>query len=140
MPVSFLDQVIRDDSPILSEIYSEVDGTSKSLHEAGKCIDLNAVRQSIYYIFQTVRGSRFFNPGFGGNPGPLLFELSNPSFAERAMETVASSIRNHEPRVEVNTSLSSVDVDASAGKAVINLVFNMVGDKNNLFRTSFDII
>ncbi len=69
--------------------------------------DVEAVKQSVLNILLTNHGERPFNPSFGGNLRAYLFENYTPALHAAIESVIKNSLKNHEPRVRVET----VDVE-----------------------------
>jgi phage baseplate assembly protein W len=65
--------------------------------------DVEAVKQSVMNILLTGTGERPFNPTFGGNLRSYLFENFDDVVEAAMKSTIISSLRNHEPRVKVDS-------------------------------------
>ena len=68
-----------------------------------------AVKQSVLNILLTKRGEKPFDPNFGTNITGQLFENFDPIVETILDGEIRTSLRNHEPRVEV----LNVTVDGS---------------------------
>lgn len=75
-------------------------------------IDVKAVKESMKNILLTDKGSRVFNPSFGGNIRALLFENKySPALFKMVEEEVKTTINIYEKRVTLESveCLSSLD-------------------------------
>ena len=98
-------------SPIRAreKYYSDLDLAFDKNPNTGDLVrkfDLNAVKQSLRNILATNHGEKPFDPYFGANLRPLLFETFDPVVELMIQSQVENAIVNYEPRVEV----LSVDV------------------------------
>ena len=100
--------------------YNDIDLSfaKKTNGDIFKKTDAAAVKQSIKNIVLTGRYERPFNPYFGGNLGPFLFNLDTEFDEEDIKDRIISSVSNYESRatiIEVKSVISpdfnSVDVD-----------------------------
>lgn len=69
--------------------------------------DAEAVKQSVQNILLTGRGERPFNPTFGGNLRAYLFENFDAVTEAAIKNVIINSLRNHEPRVKVDSVIVS---------------------------------
>jgi phage baseplate assembly protein W len=63
--------------------------------------DTDAIRNSLYNLFTTRPGQKLLTPAFGSNLEQFLFESVNELNARVIGDTIYTSIRRFEPRVEV---------------------------------------
>lgn len=79
--------------------------------------DDRAIKQSVLNILLTKRGEKPFDPNFGTNITAQLFENFDPIVETILDGEIRSSLRNHEPRVEV----LNVTVDGSPDRNNLNV-------------------
>ena len=88
--------------------------------------DIPDVYQAIYSIFKTKKGSRVFNPEFGADLSRYLYEPCDEITARNMMYDITVSL-NQEPRVQLDSSQSSVVPDPTANTMIIVLALNVPG-------------
>lgn len=82
--------------------------------------DLNAIKNSIVNLFNTVPGERLLLPDYGCDLRQYIFESINESNARFIGRTIKRSIEQWEPRVNVLNI--NVDAYVDQGEYVITLV------------------
>ncbi len=80
----------------------------------------SAIARSIRNIVFTSPGEKPFNPDFGSNLSKILFELVDDIVAIDIKDEIETSIRNYEPRVE----LEEVDVEPDFDNNEFNVRIN----------------
>lgn len=85
--------IYYEDLSLNPEINSEGDVTTVT--------NKDSIKQSIYMIINTARGSRPFMPDYGSRIKGFLFEPFDESTAKRIGNELQESILNHEPRIEI---------------------------------------
>ncbi len=84
-------------------------------------IDVKSVKESMKNILLTDRGSRVFNPSFGGNIKSLLFENKySPALFKLVEEEVRRTINTYEPRV----TLESVECVGTMDDNILHILIN----------------
>jgi len=63
--------------------------------------DINAIKNSIFNIFNTIPGERYLIPTFGCNLMRYLFQPISEITANAIGQTILSAIRDWEPRVKI---------------------------------------
>jgi len=86
----------------------------------------DAIDQSIENILSTRIGDRFYNPTFGSNIHEILFEPLNQSTANLLFQEIVRALGLWEPRIEIQTSASIVEVDQEEYAFRIILVYLIV--------------
>lgn len=105
-------QFLYNDLPFNMELGSDGDVPMKG--------DRDAIRQAIFNILNTVKGSRPINPDFGCNLNLYLFEPYNENTAMKIGEDISRNI-NGEPRI---TPLKiDVTMDDENAAYVIDVVY-----------------
>jgi phage baseplate assembly protein W len=84
-----------------------------------------AIARSVRNLILTDNGEKFFNPNLGSGISSLLFEPITRITASSIQTRIENTIRNYEPRVELN----SVDVVPNEAQNEFNVVirYNIVG-------------
>ena len=80
--------------------------------------DIEVLNQSITNLFNTPKGSRFFNRRYGTNLQSLVFENINDNLLDIISVIIFQEIREFEPRVTIN-SLSDVDISFDYNNKII---------------------
>jgi phage baseplate assembly protein W len=75
--------------------------------------NLNSVKQSIYMILNTPKGTRIFNPEYGSRLKSFLFEPYDDTTARRIGTDLSESLNNWEPRITIINI--NVDMDGVSG-------------------------
>ena len=73
--------------------------------------DLQAIKQSIKNIFNTMPGQRLLNPKFGLNLAAFLFEPVNRITADTIARAIYFELPRQEPRIELDNISVMGDVD-----------------------------
>lgn len=107
------------------EIYSDINGTSPETQD--KVINIDSIYQSIYNILNTRRGERAHLPEFGCDLEDIPFEPLDDDTAFLIFEIITEAISRWEPRVYLNTGLSSVEPDEDNNAYDVTLVFSIAG-------------
>jgi len=109
------------------EYYSDF-GIDLNIHpgkkDLSRFINEEAVKRSVKNLILTNTGERLFQPAVGANLSRLLFELADNDSLDLAKDQVTSTLRVHEPRINV-----------------IGVIANLLPDNNSLSLTiSFSLI
>jgi phage baseplate assembly protein W len=86
-------QIFYQDLPINPSVDSTGDLSSVQ--------NLNSVKQSIYMILNTPKGTRIFNPEYGSRLKTFLFEPYDETTAKRIGVDLSESLSNWEPRITI---------------------------------------
>lgn len=114
MPRSLKRQFLYNDLPFNMELGADKDVPLKG--------DREAIRQAIFNIINTVKGSRPINPEFGCNLNLYLFEPYNEDTAMKIGKDIQRGI-NGEPRI---TPLRiDVIMDDESGGYEVNVVYSI---------------
>jgi hypothetical protein len=96
---------------LMQEPFEMVIG-NRTVKGAGKDIkvayDLNAIRNSILNLFNTIQGHRFLLPDYGCDLRRFLFEPISEAAAYDIGRTISENLEKWEPRV----TLISINIDA----------------------------
>lgn len=114
MPRSLKRQYLYNDLPFNMQLGADKDVPFKG--------DSDAIRQSIFNIINTVKGSRPLNPEFGCNMNLYLFEAYNEETAMRIGQDIRRNISN-EPRI-VPLKIDVV-MDDENGSYEVNVVYSI---------------
>lgn len=107
-------QFLYNDLPFNMELGSDGDVPMKG--------DRDAIRQAIFNILNTVKGSRPINPDFGCNLNLYLFEPYNENTAMKIGEDISRNI-NGEPRITpLKIDVTMDDENAAYAIDVVYLV------------------
>ena len=87
----------------------------------------DAIKKSIRNIVQTIPSERFFNPIFGAEVRPSLFEFVDYGTASILEKQIAVAIENYEPRVENSTVFVNPRPDLNPFEITIS--FTIVGQE-----------
>jgi len=83
--------------------------------------DVDAVKSSMKNILLTDRGTRVFNPNFGGNIRKFLFENKfSPALTKLVEEEVIRAINTYEPRVTLESVECIMPMDDNIMRVIIN--------------------
>lgn len=85
------------------------------------------LKKSIRNIVQTIPSERFFNPVFGAEVRPSLFEFVDYGTASILEKQIFVAIENYEPRVE-NTTVN-VDPRPDLNAFEVTIKFKIVGQE-----------
>lgn len=87
----------------------------------------DAIKKSIRNIVQTIPSERFFNPTFGAEVRPSLFEFVDYGTASILEKQIFIAIENYEPRVE--NTVVNVDPRQDLNAFEIRISFRIVGQE-----------
>jgi phage baseplate assembly protein W len=98
-------------------------------------VDSKSVIQSILNILRTKTGEIPFIPDFGLDLESKLFDLMTPGIELDILTEVFDAIETYEPRVDLQTGASSVELFEEENRIELNLVFTILGfsDDEKLF-------
>lgn len=110
-----------------SELYSDF-LTDLDLHpvknDVVRCINENAVKQSIKNLIMTNRGDRIFNNTLGCDVRAMLFEQLSPATERVVTNLIKTTIENYEPRARVHDIVTQSDYDNNAVN--VTIVFSVI--------------
>lgn len=98
-------------------VYSDIDFKWRRLSASGdlnKVTNENAINQSLLSLFNTTRGERVFNPGYGSNLKRLLFEPLDTFTGQSVLDELKQTVSVWEPRIKLTELNVEVDYDNSA--------------------------
>ncbi len=104
-------------------VYSDINQTLKTNYH----YDLDSIKQSIYNILTTRKGTRLFLADFGSNLEGYLFEPMDAVVEYMIYTEVIDAISRWEPRVLIDQSTSYVEQDPDYHVYTVYLVFQIVG-------------
>lgn len=87
----------------------------------------DAIKKSIRNIVQTIPSERFFNPVFGAEVRPSLFEFVDYGTASILEKQIFVAIENYEPRVE--NAFVNVDPRPDLNAFEVTIKFKIVGQE-----------
>ena len=94
-------------------------------------INLEAIKNSIVNIFNTIPGSKILNPEFGLNLNQYLFEPLNEETAKNIGEAIYSTLVLYEPRINVTNI--NVSIDYENLQYLIDLYFTLPNISGNYY-------
>lgn len=100
--------------------------------------DVDAVTQSLLNLIRTKRGEVPFNPTYGIALEDSLFDLMDEGTSLRILADIANSIDSFEPRVDLETGDSTVELFEDDNRIVVTLIFSIKGfsDEDKLFEVT----
>lgn len=87
-----------------------------------------SIKQSIYMIVNTAKGSRIFMPEYGSRIKGFLFEPFDESTAKRIGIELQETLQNHEPRIEILNI--NVNIDWQNTQYNIVVAYRLVNTQN----------
>tara|TARA_Y100000356_G_C11131162_1_gene220138 strand:- start:5 stop:406 length:402 start_codon:yes stop_codon:yes gene_type:complete len=87
--------------------------------------NINAINRSIRNIVLTIPGEVPFNPNFGSHIGASLFENMDEFSAREIKNEIMMSIRNYEPRVNLNEVIVRPNFDANTFDVIVK--YDVIG-------------
>lgn len=106
----------------VSQGFRDISMTFQSSPLSGDLIavnNVNAVARSVRNIVYTLPGEKFFNPNFGSNITASLFENFDEFSASIIKGEIQTSIRNFEPRVNLQSVEVTPDYENNSFDVVI---------------------
>ncbi len=94
--------------------------------------DLEDIYQSIHNILNTEKGERLFNPNFGVSLERFLFEIVTPLTEKQIYLEVYTALKQYEPRIEINSSLSFVKGE-NFHDIYVEIAFTIKGKVSDLY-------
>lgn len=95
--------------------------------------NVKSVQQSVWNIFNTVPGQRFFNPEFGTDLDQILFELADDVTALNIESIMSAAVAKWDPRVEYDSSRSTIVADPDNNRFVCTLVYTIRGFSDQIY-------
>lgn len=89
-----------------------------------RVINESAVRRSLRNLISTNKRERFFQPNLGGDIRSLLFENATPQTEQALRSAIETTVRNHEPRVEL-LEVNILD-DSDSNRYRVDITFRVV--------------
>ena len=115
-------------------IYSDIsDETGERIY------DLDSVRQSIFNLLQTRKGTRLFNSSYGCDIDDILMEPMSDGAALMMYSEILQAIDIWEPRVSLDTGRTKVTPNYETHIYEVDLVFTINGLDNEKFELSFGV-
>jgi phage baseplate assembly protein W len=112
----------------VSQGFKDISATFKSNPLTNDVVDLknaSAIARSVRNIVMTVPGEKFFDPDFGSRISQSLFENIDNITALTIRDEIDNSIRNYEPRVDLNKVIVDPDFDNNGFN--VTVIYNIVG-------------
>lgn len=112
----------------VSQGFKDISATFKSNPLTNDVVDLknaSAIARSVRNIVMTVPGEKFFDPDFGSRISQSLFENIDNITALTIRDEIDNSIRNYEPRVDLNEVIVDPDFDNNGFN--VTVIYNIVG-------------
>ena len=108
-------------------LYSDFNYIKPSI--GGMVYDIDSVFQAIFSILGTKKGSRVFRPNYGATLTNYLFEPCDELTARSILYEIQNTMKL-EPRVQFNSSKSSVVPVPEQQMFIITVVFDILGFDN----------
>ena len=112
-------------------IYSDLNSINPT--QSPLITEVEDVYQSLMNILNTIPGDRLFNPDFGFDLEPELFELINDLTAFSVYSTVFDAVTRWESRVSVDNARSKVIPVPEKRMYELELYFNIRGISDQTF-------
>lgn len=112
----------------VSQGFKDISATFKSNPLTNDVVDLknaSVIARSVRNIVMTVPGEKFFDPDFGSLLVQSLFENIDNITALTIRDEIDNSIRNYEPRVDLNKVIVDPDFDNNGFN--VTVIYNIVG-------------
>lgn len=90
----------------------------------GNVVNLDAVKQAVFNLLNTIPGERIFEPEIGVQIEDLLFEPNDPMFQAYAM-SILNELMKQEPRIE----LEDVEVEAIPDQYTNKMLMKIVAKR-----------
>lgn len=86
----------------INKLYSDIDPEMKMdwNKDVSRSLGLRSIKNSLFGIITTRKGSRPFDPEFGCDLSDQLFENMTPLTADTVERNIESAVRNYEPRID----------------------------------------
>lgn len=95
----------------------------------------NAIATSVYNLLMTTHYERPFNPDLGSNLKKMLFEPIDSVTTSVIQDMIFQTIKNYEPRVEVQSVLATPDYDNNGYR--VSIIFFIKNTTDPLTITLF---
>lgn len=105
-------------------IYSDLNYIKPSIGDL--VYDVDSVFQAIFSMLGTKRGERLFRPTYGASLNNYLFEPCDELTARSILYEITSTM-DLEPRIQFNSSKSSVIPVPEEHKFLMTIVFSVLG-------------
>lgn len=100
-----------------------LDPSVDSQGDIGTVTNKEAIKQSLYMLINTNKGTRIFQPNYGCRIKGFLFEPFDSSVATQIGKELEETIKNYEPRVQLIKI--SVDMDDRTTSYNISVVYRI---------------
>ena len=107
-------------------LYSDLN-KNPAKNNANLAFNLEAIKQSLDNLFNTPYGTRSFQPTYGNTFYHLIGEPMDDTTVTALYDKIIESITLHEPRVDLDTTHSSVRPDYEENAYYVSLVFVVRG-------------
>jgi phage baseplate assembly protein W len=111
-------------------LYSDLN-KNPATNSSSLAYNLDAIKQSLDNLFNTPYGTRAWQPTYGNTFYYLIGELMNEDTVQLFYDKVIESVSLHEPRVNVDTTNSSVTALYESNTYHVTLVFTVKGLSSN---------
>lgn len=95
----------------------------------GRVEDKDLIRDSVFQILNTGRGSRVMRPGFGSQLHSLVFESQGPILSALIKREVVGVLARTEPRIQV---LEVKVTQENETKAVVDVLYRCLGVEDTI--------
>lgn len=120
------------------EIFSDIQSVF-DIHpirkDIGKVSNEASIKQSIYNLLKTNKYERLYQPRIGSNINALLFENVSPLTQYALKESIESTIRNFEPRIETINAVVTPDPDSNLYS--VTVIFSVINISKEI---TFDFV
>ena len=121
-------------------LYSDLN-KNPAANSASLAYNLDAIKQSLDNLFNTPYGSRSFQPTYGNTFYYILGEPMTDATVTLFYDKIIESVTLHEPRVQLDTSYSSVTPLYTENAYYVTLVFSVSGlSANDKFTYNINIL
>lgn len=107
------------------EVFSDLSYTPKldNFGDIGVVRNLDAIKQSIFTIINTKKGSRLFEPDFGCNLNYYLFEPFTSDTGMKIGKDIERNLSRYEPRITLNEVI--VNMDQTNDLYTVNVIYTI---------------
>lgn len=112
-------------------IYSDINAYTPTKRPI--LVDVEAVYQSLINILNTPTGVRFFNPEFGSDIEPLLFEPVDDITAMEIRHNLVLAVQRWDPRLELDYNKTQIIPSEDQNRYDVLLAFILRGVSKEIF-------
>lgn len=109
----------------MTSFYRDVNSTTPT--DRPDVTDVKSVSQSILNLLKTRKGEIPFNPAFGLDLEENLFDLMDDNTELIVLTSIFDAVERFEPRADIDTGASTVELDIENNKIDVTLYFNIKG-------------